>query len=185
MPYFPPGYAPFGHAPFPFAPMPFGYAPMPFAAPPAPFHPGVVIQQQRRPVVALSTVVRAPESKIDWVPTVKADECDEEIMRLEREHGHDFSPENIAAERTQLGKLPTTIKRLKSELADAELRLPELTSLVPHWDHIDEVRTKKRQSTHSGKRRRLSPEERDEAAKKKKMEKAEADAFVVGDDVAD
>jgi len=132
--------------------------------------------------MSLSALVQQANNPVNWRRTAKAVDCIEAIRDKERVLDHDFSPENIKAERAQLKHLPHTIKRLTRELEDANERLGELQSLEPHWDECDEIRARHYQATHSGKRQRLTPQERDEAKYKKQAEAEEDANFIAPED---
>jgi chromosome segregation ATPase len=122
--------------------------------------------------------VNPVNSAINWRQTAKVDDCIESIRQKERLYDHDFSVENIKAEMIQLATLPQSIKRLARELKDAKERLAELQTLEPHFDECIDIRAKHYQATHSGKRQKLSPLERDLANAKKRAEEAEDADFV-------
>jgi hypothetical protein len=145
------------------------------------FNPGIAAPQTRQHV-PLNAVVQPANSEVKWVPTVRSDECIEAIREKERKLNHDFSVENIEAEKKQLARLPATIKRKRAELENDEARLVELQSLVPHWDECVEIRRKHHQSTHSGRRLRVTPQERDEANLRRRLEKQADDDFIAPED---
>jgi hypothetical protein len=170
-----------GMPPFYFGPQQFhaGGAPMPFWPPPygqtmptgsADFH--------GRPKIPLAAVLAPVRTSVAWVPAIQPNEGEEAVKQKERELNHDFSEKNIEAEQTQLANLPKTIKRLKAELGDAEVRLVELQTLEPHWEYCIDARRKQKMSTHAGKRKRLTPQERDEAAREKRAVEQEDGDFV-------
>jgi len=131
-----------------------------------------------RPRIALTSVLPEPKTPVAWVPTIRDNEAEVAIFKLERELNHDFSEKNIDAEETQLAGLKKTIKRLLDELEDAKHRQIELLSLEPHWDFCRDARRKQKFATHAGKRKRLTPEQRDEAARVKHAKEDEDCNFV-------
>lgn len=133
---------------------------------------------QPRQSVPLTNLVNPVNSAVTWRQTAKTVDCLEAIQKKERELDHDFSVDNIKAEMLQLATLPQTIKRLARKLKDANERLVELQTLEPHFDECIDIRAKHYQATHSGKRQRLTPLERDVAKAKKGAEEAEDAAFV-------
>jgi hypothetical protein len=155
---------------------------------PGAFHPGAVHSgypkgtkppmgvAQPRESVPLTSLVTPVNSAVSWRATAKVADCEDTIKQKERVLNHDFSPENIDAELRQLQSLPKTIKRLSGELNDANARLAELQTLEPHMDECVEIRRRQHQATHSGKRQRLTPLERDLANSKKQAEEAEEEA---------
>lgn len=155
---------------------------------PGAFHPGSTAQGSRpsppmgapqpRQSVPLANLVASVSSPVTWRQTTKVAECIDAIRQKEREFDHDFSVDNIKAEMLQLATLPQTIKRLAREHKDAKERLVELQTLEPHFDECIDIRAKNYQATHSGKRQRLTPLERDLANAKKGAEEEDDAAFV-------
>jgi len=147
--------------------------------PQAQFQVGVA--SRSRPVVSLATQI--PQTAVEWVATVKVGECERFIKKLEDDLNHDFSVENVDAEEKQFADLPRQIAKQRALLLDSEQRYREGLSLAPYREAVRDARLRDHLSKHAGNRRRMTPEERDEAAQRKRAQKVEADDFLAPEDI--
>jgi hypothetical protein len=141
----------------------------------------VGVSSRSRPVVSLTTQI--PQNEVEWVAIIKNGECDKFIKKLEDELHHDFSVENVDAEEKQFADLPRQIAKQRALLIDSEQRYREGSSLAPYREAVREARLRDYLSKHAGKRKRMTPEERDEAAQRKRAQKAAADDFIAPEDI--